>query len=141
MLSVVQPFEAVPDSPEPDLKTLTSLNSLHGRISVIHASGFFHLFNESKQLHLARALAGLLSPEPGSIICGGNWGLPEKGLVMETWFDTNFMKVFCHSPQTWTEMWDGVVFPKGSVKVDTFLIELDMQGYKYLYLMWSVKRL
>ncbi|KAF8838070.1 hypothetical protein BDN67DRAFT_982813 [Paxillus ammoniavirescens] len=83
---------------------------------------------------------GLLSPEPGSIICGGNWGLPEKGLVMESFFGS-FMEVFCHSPQTWTEMWDGVVFPKGSVKVDTFLVEPDMQGYKTWYLLWSVKRL
>ncbi|KIJ16063.1 hypothetical protein PAXINDRAFT_76139 [Paxillus involutus ATCC 200175] len=140
ILSVVQPFEAVPDSPEPELKTLTSLNPLHGRISVIHASNFFHLFSESRQLHLAHALAGLLSPEPGSIICGGNWGLPEKGLVVESFFGS-FMEVFCHSPQTWTEMWDGVVFPKGSVKVDTYLAEPDMQGYKTWYLLWSVKRL
>ncbi|KIJ16042.1 hypothetical protein PAXINDRAFT_99023 [Paxillus involutus ATCC 200175] len=139
-LSVVQPFEAVPDSPEPELKTLTSLNPLHGRISVIHASNFFHLFSESKQLHLARALAGLLSPEPGSIICGGNWGLPEKGPMVERLFGGT-MELFCHSPQTWTEMWDGMVFPKGSVELDNHLIEVDMEGYKFWYLLWSVKRL
>ncbi|KIJ16055.1 hypothetical protein PAXINDRAFT_113814 [Paxillus involutus ATCC 200175] len=139
-LSVVQPFEAVPDYPEPDLKTLTSLNPLHGRISAIHASNFFHLFGESKQSHLAHALAGLLSPIPGSIICGGHCALPEKGTSVQSFFDTS-VEVFCHSPQTWTEMWDGVVFPKGSVQVDAHLVELDVEGHKYSYMRWSVKRL
>jgi hypothetical protein len=138
MLSVVQPFGAVPDSPEPDLKTLTSLNPLHGRISAIHASGFFHLFDESKQLHLARALAGLLSPVPGSIICGRHRALPEKGTTVQRLLGAS---MFCHSPQTWTEMWDGVIFPKGSIEVDTQLVELDIGGHKNLYMMWSVKRL
>ncbi|KAF9223014.1 hypothetical protein BS17DRAFT_782144 [Gyrodon lividus] len=140
LLSVVEPFTVVPDSLEPELKTLTSLNPLHGRISAIHASNFFHLFSESKQLHLARALAGLLSPVPGSIICGGNWGLPEKGTMVERLFNGS-LELFCHSPQTWTEMWDGVVFPKGCVEVDTLLIEVDMEGYKFWYMLWSVKRL
>ncbi|KIK76682.1 hypothetical protein PAXRUDRAFT_835266 [Paxillus rubicundulus Ve08.2h10] len=138
MLSVVQPFETVPDSPEPDLKTLTSLNPLHGRISAIHASNFFHLFGESTQLHLARALAGLLSPVPGSIICGGNRALPEKGRTTESLIGTS---MFCHCPQTWAEMWDGVVFPKGSVEVEAHLVEMDMLGHKNWYMMWSVKRL
>jgi len=139
MLSVVQPFGAAPDSPEPDLKTLTSLNPLHGRISVIYACAFFHLFSESTQLHLACALAGLLSPVPGSIICGRHRALPEKGTTVERSLDTS---MFCHSPQTWTEMWDGAVFPKGSVEVDTHLMELDSDGYKRRWTMlWSVKRL
>ncbi|KIJ16048.1 hypothetical protein PAXINDRAFT_113810 [Paxillus involutus ATCC 200175] len=140
MLSIVQPFGAVPDSPEPDLKTLTSLNPLHGRISVIHASNFFHMFDESKQLHLARALAGLLSPAPGSIICGGHCALPEKGTSVESPFGPS-MELFCHSPQSWTEMWDGVVFPKGSVEVGAHLEEVDIRGYKFLSMRWSVKRL
>ncbi|KIK80486.1 hypothetical protein PAXRUDRAFT_833496 [Paxillus rubicundulus Ve08.2h10] len=140
MLSAVQPSEAVPDSPEPDLKTLTSLNALHGRISAIHASNLFHLFSESKQLHLARALAGLLSPVPGSILCGGQCGLPEKGPTVESPFGTS-MEMPCHSPQTWSEMWDGAVFPKGSVEVDAHLVEVDIDEYKFWYMRWSVKRL
>jgi hypothetical protein len=136
MLSVVQPFGAVPDSPEPDLKTLTSLNPLHGRISVIHTSNLFHLFGESRQLHLARALAGLLAPVHGSIICGRHRVLPEKGTMVGL-----LGTMFCHSPQTWTKMWDGVVFPKGSVEVDTHLMEVDIEGHKNWNMMWSVKRL
>ncbi|KIJ60830.1 hypothetical protein HYDPIDRAFT_116688 [Hydnomerulius pinastri MD-312] len=139
-LSIVEPFETAPESPRPDLKALTSLNPLQGRVSAIHASNFFHLFSESKQLHLARAVAGLLSWEPGSIICGGNWGLHEKGTMVERLFGGS-LELFCHSPQTWTEMWDGVVFPKGHVKVDTHLIQVDMEGFKFWYMLWSVKRL
>ncbi|KAF9238203.1 hypothetical protein BU15DRAFT_75364 [Melanogaster broomeanus] len=135
ILSIVEPFKAVTDSPEPELKSLTTLNPLHGRLSVIHASNFFHLFNEPKQLHMAHALAGLLSPEPGSIIFGGNRGGHEKGTVAEM---DSTMEVFCHSPQSWTELWDGVVFPKGHVEVETLLLEVNAG---FWYLLWSVKKL
>jgi len=43
----------------------------------MYASLLFHLFSEEKQLHLLRALAGLLSPEPGSMIFGLHIGLAE----------------------------------------------------------------
>ncbi|CCM06336.1 uncharacterized protein FIBRA_08590 [Fibroporia radiculosa] len=29
--------------------------------------------------------------------------------------------MFCHSPETWVDLWDGVVFPKGTVKVEAHL--------------------
>lgn len=29
--------------------------------------------------------------------------------------------MFCHSPETWKELWDGQVFEKGTVKVETEL--------------------
>ncbi|KAI6013526.1 hypothetical protein EDC04DRAFT_2758384 [Pisolithus marmoratus] len=62
----------------PDLSILTSLNPLHGHCSVIHASNFMPLFTEKQQVHLGRALAGLLSPEPGSSICGIQASQKEK---------------------------------------------------------------
>ncbi|KIJ60825.1 hypothetical protein HYDPIDRAFT_97879, partial [Hydnomerulius pinastri MD-312] len=140
MLSVVKPFDRAPDSPEPELSSLTSLNPLQGRVSAVHASNFFHLFSEDKQLHLARALAGLLSPQTGSLICGGNWGLPEKGTMKEGIFGSK-IEMFCHSPQTWTELWDGVVFPSGQVKVDAHISEVEMEGFNFWYMRWCVRRL
>ncbi|KAH9957867.1 hypothetical protein BJV74DRAFT_415164 [Russula compacta] len=106
-LQVVAPFTAAnaPTGPTPELRGLTSLNPLHGRVAAIHATSFFHLFGEEKQLHLARALAGLLSPEPGSIIFGSHLGLAEKGFAPLA--PGRNHSLFCHSPVTWAGLWDG----------------------------------
>ena len=93
----------------PTLRThyLTSPNQLHGRVPTIHASSFFHMFSEEKQLYMAHALAGLLSPKPGSVIFDMQVCLPEKG------FDPSVVhrdhRTWSHSPKSWTELWDGVV--------------------------------
>ncbi|TDL28238.1 hypothetical protein BD410DRAFT_782209 [Rickenella mellea] len=106
------PSTVTPSDPHPDLKALKSLTPLHGRISAIHASAFFHLFDEDHQRQAAQQLAALLSPEPGSMIFGQHVGLPQRGVR------PNFRRqMFCHSPQSWKELWDGVVFAKGNVDV------------------------
>ncbi|KAI0066447.1 hypothetical protein BV25DRAFT_1820395 [Artomyces pyxidatus] len=120
-LDVVPPFTLAspPTSPKPSLNTLTSLNPLHGYVSAIHASAFFHLFEEAEQLHLARALSGLLSPEPGSMIFGQHVALPEKGL-RKSWLTGR--STFEHSPESWKEMWEGIFREVGAeVEVDARL--------------------
>ncbi|KAH7907017.1 hypothetical protein BJ138DRAFT_551790 [Hygrophoropsis aurantiaca] len=143
MLSIFPP-DAVPDTPTPDLSHLASLNPLQGRVSIIHANKFFHLFNEERQLHLARALAGLLSPIPGSMICGAGVGGYHKGIFTLGRFSEEFT-IFCHSLETWIAMWDGEVFKKGSVKVEARLVDYSdnngMDTPTYKFLMWSVTRL
>ncbi|KAI0823142.1 hypothetical protein BC628DRAFT_1417830 [Trametes gibbosa] len=137
-----------------DLSALTSLNPLLGHVSAIHASAFFHLFNEERQLKLAQTLAGLLSPEPGSMILGAHGGLPRKGFRQESGVVLNLGRVFpmfCHCPESWKELWDGQVFKKGTVKVDAILHETERKDYaalsgiaagtKFFLLVWSVTRL
>ncbi|KAH9840205.1 uncharacterized protein C8Q71DRAFT_703050 [Rhodofomes roseus] len=121
-LETRQPLKAVPEGPTPALGTLASLNPLHGRVSAIHTSAFFHLFEESNQHELARAVAGLLSPEPGSLILGVHVAAPEKGVRRSEGSDKPF-EIFCHSPESWTEMWDNI-FEPGTVKVETELKEM-----------------
>lgn len=118
-LEPVPPFTATTPAsvPPPPLSTLASLNPLRGHVSAIHASAFFHLFNEEQQLYLAKAVACLLSPEPGSIIFGSHVGLPEVGLRKGTSGGTRF----AHSPESWEQLWDGEVFEKGTVKVEARL--------------------
>ncbi|KAM5531491.1 hypothetical protein V8D89_014816 [Ganoderma adspersum] len=148
-LEVAGPFSSPPNEPRPDLSTLTSLNPLRGHVSAIHASSFFHLFSEEKQLELAKALAGLLSPELGSVILGAHGGAPEKGLRVETFGpNSHEVKMFCHSPESWTAMWDGEVFERGTVKVETDLIEVKRtdlvdvpEETKFYIQLWSVTRL
>ncbi|KAF8075123.1 hypothetical protein FPV67DRAFT_616075 [Lyophyllum atratum] len=128
------------------LQSLTSLTPLQGRISAIHASSFFHLFNEALQLELARLLATLLSPTPGSMIFGLQGGRPEKGLTTGVHTSSGTF-MFCHSPETWRDLWDGEVFTKGNVKVECGLHKMERSdlpaapGSEFYALWWSVTRL
>jgi len=130
-------------NPIPDLRSLTSLTPLIGHISAIHASAFFHLFNE-KQYELARRMASLLSPEPGSMIFGSHVGQTHKGFRTAR-RATSGEYIFCHSDESWKELWDGQIFKEGKVRVDAQLVRVDrpdssQTGDAYL-LVWSVIRL
>jgi hypothetical protein len=131
-LPSLPPLYSPPSGMAPSLNSLTSLAPLHGRTSVIFAASFFHLFGEEKQLHVAKALAGLLSPEPGSIIFGLHIGQPEPG--------TKGRSMFCHSPESWGKLWDGQVFKQGSVTVEARLKVMEMFGESHHLMYWSVKR-
>ncbi|KAG1733630.1 uncharacterized protein EDB91DRAFT_1148518 [Suillus paluster] len=139
-LSIARPTSSVPEDTMLDIQTVRSLNDLRGRVGVVHISKVFHLFDEEKQLELARALGGLLSCEPGSIICGNHVIGSEKGIVHLTLLGVD-ITYFCHSLETWTMLWDGVVFEKGQVKVETSTSSIDTGGIAFPVLYWSVTRL
>jgi hypothetical protein len=130
--------------PAPILSTLPaqgSLNPLHGRVSIIHASSFFHLFDEDQQSYLAHALGPLLSPEPGSILLGSHGGMAVKGLRPAS----RGRQMFCHSPESWRELWEGV-FGKDQVKVEVELVSRDASyvpgvSGQWSLLTWSVTRI
>lgn len=142
------PTGPVPPGPPPSVASVKSLTELRGHISVIHASSFFHLFGEEKQIELAKRVASLLDTRPGSIIFGSHAGTPVKGQRQGI-----FKKSFTHSPESWTELWEEQIFEKGQVKVTTRLVEMDMvaegldrvlplpEGVKPHWLFWSVERL
>ncbi|KAJ7637600.1 hypothetical protein DFH06DRAFT_1002399 [Mycena polygramma] len=123
-----------------DLRSLTSLSGLHGRLSAIHSASLFHLFSEENQLLLARKLAALLTPRPGSIIFGCHGAQPTKGYVP----GTDGKRMFCHSPESWRAMWDGKVFERGTVQVSTHMVNAGKilnETTDFHMLFWSVKRL
>ncbi|KDQ24625.1 hypothetical protein PLEOSDRAFT_1113876 [Pleurotus ostreatus PC15] len=141
------PFYESPTTPVPNLQSLSSLTPLQGHIAAVHASSFIHLFNEEQQTQVCKALASLVSPEPGSIIFGAHGGLPKKGLRGLT-LGGSTRRMFCHDPDTWKELWDGGIFKKGTVKVETKLVEYkrddfveDIKDDKFFILTWSVTRL
>jgi len=137
----------VPSGPPPPVASVNTLTELRGHISVIHASAFFHLFNEEKQFELCKRLAALLDPRPGSIIFGSHGGMPVKGQHQ------GFYLMFCHSPESWTQIWEEQIFEKGQVKVNTALRDITTavkkwggavqieEGTKFYLLDWSVERL
>ena len=143
MISTRAPFnasEALP--PRPDLKSLVSLTPLQGHVSAIYVGLFFHLFDEPRQLQIARQLASLLSPRPGSIIFGTHVG----ALVKETkWYAG--LETFCHSLESWKDLWEGQVFKKGEIRMEGHLIELayksseEAEAENAHRLSWSIYRL
>ncbi|PSR71363.1 hypothetical protein PHLCEN_2v12739 [Hermanssonia centrifuga] len=139
-----------PTTPIPPLGSLTSLTPLVGRLSIIHASSLFHLFNEEEQLRLAKQLGALLSPRPGSFIFGAHGGRPEKGFrIAASRPDSHGVRMFCHCPESWKRLWEKEVFREGRVTVKAHLQEVergdllavDSEGSKFHLIIWSVTRL
>jgi len=129
----------------PPLSTLSSLSPVQGKVSAIHMSAFFHLFLEDRQLQLAKIVSSLLSPEKGSVIFGQHSGLPVKGLKGKKINGVD-LKMFFHSPESWTQMWTEDVFNGNNrVKVDTELVSVVRKGLPDpdddIWLKWSVTRL
>ncbi|KAH6913282.1 hypothetical protein BKA70DRAFT_1421562 [Coprinopsis sp. MPI-PUGE-AT-0042] len=111
-------YDKCPSQRPEGLHQLQTLTPLQGQISAIHASSLFHLFDEEGQTKAARQVATLLSPEAGSLIFGSHIGKTDKGSrEVEESIPVGRARMFCHSPESWRELWDGGVFKKGSVTV------------------------
>ncbi|KAJ7467478.1 hypothetical protein FB451DRAFT_1352474 [Mycena latifolia] len=137
-LCLQAPLTEVPPFAVPNLHSITSLNDLRGHLSAIHSASLFHLFSETKQLELARKMAGLLTPRAGSMIFGCHGALPTKGYTLAS----AGKHMFCHSPESWRDMWDGGVFEAGSVEVQAVLRNVGKvlsPTTDFYMLFWSVK--
>ena len=75
---------------------------------------------------------------------GSHHGLRERG------FRPGALRkdMFCHSPESWSELWDGGVFEKGTVRVEAEIRDQKRrdpakgdQAYIVLSMVWSVTRL
>ena len=141
------PTAPIPPDVPSSVGSVNALTELRGHISAIHASSLFHLFDEEDQFRLAKRVASLLDLRPGSIIFGSHASMPVKGPL-----HGSLRKMFCHSPESWTQMWEEQVFKKGQVKVTTKLVEVGVaermdrvfplpDGIKLHWLAWTVERL
>lgn len=78
------------------------------------------------------------------MIFGAHGGSPEKGFRSETTANAK-VEMFCHSAESWKEIWDGKVFKKGTVRVDAWVKQVERVGMnpsaKYFLLVWGVTRL
>ncbi|KIK51444.1 hypothetical protein GYMLUDRAFT_50535 [Collybiopsis luxurians FD-317 M1] len=89
----------------------SGLKGLRGKIDILYAGALFHLFDEEKQLDLARRLVALLNINDNSansetIIFGRHRGSPTASKGYQ---QMEFGKTFCHSPASWKEMWETVL--------------------------------
>jgi len=120
--------------PRPALTEVKVLTELQGDISIIHASAFFHLFNEELQEKLAYLTANLLVKKPGSFIFGAHVGQSVAGIF---WGGRGYG----HSPESWTALWE-TVLGKGKCEVKAEIqpwkgVPGDPRGDREL-LLWSV---
>ncbi|KAI9693608.1 MAG: hypothetical protein M1822_002879 [Bathelium mastoideum] len=81
----------------------SNLKQLDGKIDIIQASSFFHLFDRNTQIELAKHVIALLKPQKGSLLFGRQVGRVEAGEVTA---QSNPNRVlFRHNEATWAEMW------------------------------------
>jgi hypothetical protein len=124
---------------QPELGTPKSLDPLRGHLSAIHTSTFFHLFNQEQQILLAKKLASLLSPLPGSIIFGSHVGFAEPHGEVD---DVSGIPFFGHSPKSWKKMWEEEVFTDGiPIHVDVDMVDHGEADSQTGMMLWSVTRL
>lgn len=90
-----------------------SPTELNGKLDIIHASSFFHLFPLSKQTEIAKRLVKLLRPVPGSLILGRQTGNVKPGEYKHGSHDQTGM--WRHDASSWEEMWRAVGLNTGSV--------------------------
>ena len=136
----------------PAVSDLTTLTPLHGRLSAIYAYSFFHLFNEAQQKQVAESFASLLSPQPGSVIFGCQFGMEREGERSETRSSGDVLHFYCHSPASWGRLWEQIFGP-GKVRVESRLVDKSYirqtllrpgqrdDGRTYLFLEWAVIRI
>lgn len=83
------------------------------------------------------------------MLFGSHGGEPVKGFRVHE-VAKGGVAMFCHSPDSWRELWDGEVFKKGSVRVDAGLISLGKQEVQrlgggpdkeFFKMWWTVTRL
>ncbi|KAG2128704.1 hypothetical protein DEU56DRAFT_504805 [Suillus clintonianus] len=117
----------------PDLSSLTSLNDLRGKLTAVHAASIFHLFSQEEQASLVRAVAALLSSEPGSIAFGSHVGLPKQGIIQGK-AGAMRVKMYCYDPESWNKLWEDA----GPFKAEASLKELvGLNGEIGWEMIWS----
>ncbi|KAI4704346.1 hypothetical protein J4E81_001412 [Alternaria sp. BMP 2799] len=83
----------------------SELKQVDGKMDMINAASFFHLFDWDGQVKAAKRVVQLLRPVAGSLIVGRQGGKPEAGSF------SHLMKeqtAFWHNPESWARMWEQV---------------------------------
>ncbi|KAK0459000.1 uncharacterized protein EV420DRAFT_1270099, partial [Desarmillaria tabescens] len=111
------------------ISAVQSLDQHTGRVTVIHATVFFHLFNDKQQLQLGKIMAILLSLTPVTMLFGTHSSLRLKASTKclspgATAVVTCFATYLKHDDFCRTRK-----FPKGAVGVEAGSEELDCRFY------------
>ncbi|KAH8176888.1 methyltransferase domain-containing protein [Sarocladium implicatum] len=83
----------------------TRLHALHGKVTIIHASSFFHLFNRIQQLGIGKRLVSFIKPgTTNALIFGRQMGVMKPGGARGHQRSTAFL----HNETSFQELWDEI---------------------------------
>ena len=115
------------------LEDTSWLTELDGKIGVILAYQFLHLFSWEKQIQIAKKMVA--TSKNNTIIMGSQMG---KTQAREKLSPRGTM--FCHTPQTFQKMWEQVGNETGTTwKVEANMLDLDEWGLQPEDYAWMEK--
>ncbi|KAH7386098.1 hypothetical protein BKA66DRAFT_415218 [Pyrenochaeta sp. MPI-SDFR-AT-0127] len=83
----------------------SGLHQLNGKVDIVWASSFFHLFDWDGQVKAAKRTIQLLKPAPGSFICGRQGGKADPGTFVHV---KKELTSYWHNEESWTKLWKQV---------------------------------
>jgi hypothetical protein len=109
----------------------SNLKQLDGKVDVVHAASFFHLFDWDEQMRASTRIAQLLKPKAGSLVVGRQVGNVNAGSFVGMYGPKNMR--YRHDGASFTKMWKEVGDATGyEFQVDAFLEDLDLADLKDL---------
>jgi hypothetical protein len=83
-----------------DVSEERPLKELEGKMDIMHAGLFLHLFNWEEQVAACERIVSILKPEPGVLVLGQQMGTTTPGLV-----NHGHRILFKHDKATFEKMW------------------------------------
>lgn len=93
----------------------SGLKKLEGKVDVIHAASFFHLFDLDQQKSIARRVLRLWKKEKDCLLVGRQVGNVKAGQFPHRTNPNSMM--FRHDAESWKALWHGIAEEAG-VKLD-----------------------
>ncbi|KAJ4322970.1 hypothetical protein N0V94_002125 [Neodidymelliopsis sp. IMI 364377] len=84
----------------------SGLQELAGKIDIVHAASFFHLFDWDGQVAAAKKVVRLLNPDSDNLIIGRQAGRLEAGDFTAQVEQTKSR--YWHNPESWAKLWKQV---------------------------------
>jgi len=84
----------------------SALSGLDGKMDIIYAGSFLHLFNYQGQIEVCKRLVKLLREKKDSLILGRQVGNTNAGEYVQTTNDSGIM--YKHNAESFKKMWDEV---------------------------------
>lgn len=102
----------------------SELHHLDGKVDIVWASSFFHLFDWDGQIKAAKRIVQMMKPAPGSFICGRQGGKADPGSFVHV---KKELTSYWHNEESWAKLWKQVGEETGTEwKVDAALGGEDM---------------
>jgi hypothetical protein len=84
----------------------SGLQQLAGKLDIVHAASFFHLFDWEGQVAAAKKIVGLFRSDSDSLLVGRQAGRAEAGDFTAQIEQTKSR--YWHNPESWAKLWKQV---------------------------------